>query len=227
MQTVAQLRQWREQSAATTYRQVAEGANETAPSARSKRETFCAAERLRRAAAAALQARTALDTVERGDSITCDFRLPDGMPLTSEALAAGLDVNPELLLKARGEGTSAAALHALLRAIRDRGVAPLLVPLGIWEHGTEGLVRVALDRSGAKASRRELLALAEAGELALVLDAWSGLQPDGRARAAAQIAALRRLYPLLRLVVITTSDRDPPPIAGVCVTALPASASRT
>jgi hypothetical protein len=112
-----------------------------------------------------------------------------------------------------GTGKSTTLLQLGEGLDADDGTIPLLIPLGEWSDRQEDFFASVLRRNAFGTFRRQhLMQLAYYGRLALLLDGWNELTPSARLRATNDIAALRRDFPQLSLVI--SSRREAIPVSG-------------
>jgi len=99
---------------------------------------------------------------------------------------------------------------------------PVIVPLGEWSDRSDDFFDFAVRRHSFGAFRRQhFMQLAYHGRLVLLLDGWNELDPESRKRALGDLAAFRRDYPQLAVVVGTR--RHALPIGGDIIAIEPLS----
>jgi hypothetical protein len=140
-----------------------------------------------------------------------------------EGLANGVDAAETLNLVAppgMGKTTTLVQLAEVIVATRPLVVG--LVPLGEWSERLEDVFTFLARRNAFRGFRpQHFMQLAYHGRLTLLLDGWNELDPAARVRAARDLKALRRDYPLLSIVIGTR--RDQPAMSGPVVEIEPLS----
>jgi hypothetical protein len=151
-------------------------------------------------------------------SLALTLHAKDGShPIPIEGLANGIDTAETLNLVAppgMGKTTTLVQLAEFIVAARPLVVG--LVPLGEWSDRLEDFFTFLTRRNAFRGFRpQHFMQLAYHGRLALLLDGWNELDPASRVRAARDLEALRRDYPLLSIVIGTR--RDQPAVSGPVV----------
>jgi hypothetical protein len=146
-----------------------------------------------------------------------------GHAVPIEGLANGIDVAETLNLVAPpGMGKTTTLVQLAEFIVAARPLVAGLVPLGEWSDRLGDFFTFLTRRNAFRGFRpQHFMQLAYHGRLALLLDGWNELDPASRVRAARDLKALRRDYPLLSIVIGTR--RDQPAMFGPVVEIEPLS----
>lgn len=101
-------------------------------------------------------------------------------------------------------------------AILSSGVTiAAFVPLAEWSSRMDSIFHSLTRRNSFQGFREQhFMLLAYHGRLVLLLDGWNELDPVSRTRTIHELNALRRDYPLLRMVVSTRQQARNVPVSG-------------
>jgi hypothetical protein len=137
--------------------------------------------------------------------------------VTVEGMATGLEVNSELLLVSPpGTGKTTSIVQIASAMLERSSFVPLFIPLKEWAQQNEAFFEYVMRRSAfQELSQADFHSLAIEGRLAILLDGWNELGNAAKQRAIAALAALRRNYPLLRIVTSTRREAVDLPFGGI------------
>lgn len=126
-------------------------------------------------------------------------------PVTLDGIAKAIGVADGVsLVSPPGTGKSTTLVQLAERIVSARQFVPLIVPLGEWSDRADDFFDFVSRRNAFGAFRRQhFMQMAYHGRLALLLDGWNELDPNGRTSAIHQLSALRRDYPQLVTVIGT------------------------
>ena len=117
-----------------------------------------------------------------------------------------------------GTGKTTTAVQLVDYLLSSEQLPAIYVPVGEWVLQGNDLFQTLLTRKAFLGlCKRDLMLLAQTGQLALVLDGWNELDDDARRRASAAVKALQRDYSYLRLVVCTRQQAVDVPLRGPIV----------
>jgi hypothetical protein len=130
-----------------------------------------------------------------------------------EQLAFALKTFNEFhLVSSAGTGKTTTLLQIAGALLEQGGPIPLFLPLAEWSIHAGNFFQFVRSRAAFSLMGDEpFRLLARRGELLLALDGWNELPPPNRQSAAIQIAALRRDYDNLRILVSTRRLSGPLP----------------
>jgi len=150
---------------------------------------------------------------------------PAAASFTIHNLPQAIEVAPDATIVAPAGTGKTTTLLQLAEISLFAGVRiPLYVGLGEWSAGTSRLWE-SFERRPAFRDLKidDLHYLAEQGRLLLLLDGWNELESGHRSRLRAEIAALQRDYPALRIIVTTRKQALDVPLSGPRLTIAPLS----
>jgi hypothetical protein len=117
-----------------------------------------------------------------------------------------------------GTGKTTTAIQVVDAILSEAARVAVFVPLNEWSTRSERILESLTHRAAFRGLRdQDFMLLALNGRLALVLDGWNELDLGARRRALAELAELRRDYPLLQFVVTTRRQALDVPIDGPLV----------
>ena len=146
-------------------------------------------------------------TMADGDSV---------QPFSASSLVAAIETFNEIAVIAPPGTGKTTTLLQLVEAVLSRGHSlAVFIPLNEWSVQSESVFRLILRRHAFAGAREEdLKLLAEHARLVLAMDGWNEVDPGSRKSARLEIAALRRDFPDLGIVVSTRLKALDLPISG-------------
>lgn len=158
-----------------------------------------------------LEAHAGVARARRPIPLTLRDKVHD-IPLGREQLCCALSRAEQVaVVAAPGTGKSTTLLQVGQHLLDGGEMLAVLVPLGVWAAEASDLLGHIAGLDAFRGFRREhFMLLAHFGRLALLLDGWNEVGSDGRRRAIAGLASLRRQYPLLGIAISTRSADEAP-----------------
>jgi hypothetical protein len=139
-----------------------------------------------------------------------------GQLFSTSSLAAAIETFDEIAVVAPPGIGKTTTLLQMVEAVLARGHSlAVFIPLKEWRVQTETVFQFILRRHAFRdVQEAELKMVAQRAQLVLAMDGWNELDPDSRKRARLEIAALRREFPDLGIVVSTRRQSLDVPISG-------------
>ncbi len=133
----------------------------------------------------------------------------DRLPTSVEAASEVTLVAPP------GMGKTTTLLGLADQVLKERKSVPIFLRLGEWSvHHTDILQHIAERPTFRDVSTDALRELADCGRLLLLLDGWNELDGQTREAIRKSLQALRREFPLLRVIISTRRQWRSVPISG-------------
>ncbi len=145
--------------------------------------------------------------------------------LSTRALANAATKLDNLILVAPPGMGKTTTLFQIAEGILDSNEgSPIIVPLGDWATENETFINSILKRTAFRdVSETDLRTVASKPGVVLLLDGWNELDAASRARARAQVTALKAELPELGFVISTRKQAFDVPFTGARVDLLPLS----